>query len=66
MKQAKPPRSELGICCPQCGCRHFDTTHTEPLRDDRIRRRKTCRHCGRRIVTYELSVTAFQSERQSR
>ena len=30
-----PPR---GIECPQCGCRHFYTTHTEPLRDGRIRR----------------------------
>jgi transcriptional regulator NrdR family protein len=42
-----------GIECPRCGCRHFLTTNTEPLRDGRIRRRKTCRHCGRKIVTYE-------------
>ena len=53
MKSAATPRSERGIRCPQCGCRHFDTTHTEPLRDGRIRRRKTCRHCGRRVVTFE-------------
>jgi hypothetical protein len=46
-------KSPIGIPCPQCGCRHFYTTHTEPLRDGRIRRRKKCRHCGRRIVTYE-------------
>jgi transcriptional regulator NrdR family protein len=43
----------FGIVCPQCGCRHFYTTNTEPLRDGRIRRRKTCRHCGRRLVTFE-------------
>ena len=43
----------MGIECPQCGCRHFYTTHTEPLRDGRIRRRKECRHCGRKLVTYE-------------
>jgi transcriptional regulator NrdR family protein len=58
MKQAKPPRSELGISCPQCGCRHFQTTHTEPLRDGRIRRRKTCRHCGRKVVTHEASLSS--------
>ena len=53
MKAAPIPRSECGICCPKCGCRHFFTTHTEPLRDGRIRRRKTCRHCAKRLVTYE-------------
>lgn len=56
MKGAPIPRSERGICCPKCGCRHFDTTHTEPLRDGRIRRRKTCRHCGRRVVTQEAPL----------
>lgn len=55
MKNAKTPRAERGICCLSCGCRHFYTTHTEPLRDGRIRRRKLCRHCGRRIVTFEAS-----------
>lgn len=47
----KPGR---GIACPRCGCCHLRTTHTEPLRNGRIRRRKVCRHCGRRMVTYEL------------
>jgi len=50
-KAAEPPR---GIVCPRCGCCHFRTTHTEPLPSGRIRRRKVCRHCGRRMVTYEL------------
>ncbi|WP_443111049.1 NrdR family transcriptional regulator [Bremerella sp. P1] len=53
MNHKDPPEQPRGIECPQCGCRHFYTTHTEPLRDGRIRRRKSCRHCGRRIVTYE-------------
>ena len=53
MKRTPSDKSDVGIACPQCGCRHFYTTHTEPLRDGRIRRRKVCRHCGRRIVTYE-------------
>ena len=55
MKQAQPQSSERGIECPKCGCRHFYTTHTEPLWDGRIRRRKVCRHCGRKIVTYEAA-----------
>jgi len=53
MKPFQTPQPQRGICCPACGCRHFYTTHTEPLRDGRIRRRKACRHCGRRIVTFE-------------
>jgi len=53
MKQPAAKRVPRGIECPKCGCRHFYTTNTEPLRDGRIRRRKMCRHCGRRIVTYE-------------
>ncbi len=57
MNQPAPPRNQLGIECPQCGCRHFLTTHTEPLQDGRIRRRKTCRHCHRKIVTYEAPPT---------
>jgi DNA-directed RNA polymerase subunit RPC12/RpoP len=47
---------DRGISCPMCGCRHFYTTHTEPLRDGRVRRRKVCRYCGRKILTFE-SVT---------
>ena len=60
MRAPRPPRDQLGIRCLRCGCRHFKTTHTEPLRDDRIRRRKVCRHCGRRIVTFEVPVTTQQ------
>jgi transcriptional regulator NrdR family protein len=58
MKPAQTPQSQRGICCPQCGCRHFYTTHTEPLRDGRIRRRKICRHCGRKIVTFEVPLSS--------
>ena len=43
-----------GLICRGCGCRHFLTTHTEPLKDGRIRRRRECRHCGRRVITLEL------------
>lgn len=52
---ARPdPASEpLGLVCPKCGCRHFETTHTERRRNA-ILRRKTCRHCGRKVVSTEL------------
>ena len=58
MKRPSSDSTSRGIECPKCGCRHFYTTHTEPLRDGRIRRRKECRHCGRRIVTYEAPMAA--------
>lgn len=60
MKKPSPPKQPAGIECPQCGCRHFYTTHTEPLRDGRIRRRKFCRHCGRKLVTYEAPHAAIK------
>jgi transcriptional regulator NrdR family protein len=53
MKSDSEGPPNRGIECPNCGCRHFFTTHTEPLRDGRIRRRKVCRHCDRKMVTYE-------------
>lgn len=56
MKERQKTKDDRGITCPQCGCRHFYTTNTEPLRDGRIRRRKACRHCGRKIVTYEITL----------
>jgi ribosomal protein L33 len=58
MTATRPARDELGIRCPRCGCRHFYTTNTEPLRDGRIRRRKFCRHCGRKVVTFETILAA--------
>ncbi len=62
MKNTRPSRDDMGICCPRCGCRHFKTTNTEPLRDGRIRRRKTCRHCGRKLVTFEASPAPSKAD----
>ena len=42
-----------GVACPKCGCTHFITTNTERPMHGLTRRRKICRHCGRRVVTYE-------------
>jgi transcriptional regulator NrdR family protein len=60
MKNPPPAPQPVGIECPHCGCRHFYTTHTEPLHDGRIRRRKECRHCGRKLVTYEAPRAAMR------
>ena len=46
------PADERGIECPRCGCRHFYVVYTRP-RTGKIVRRKECRHCGHRIVTFE-------------
>jgi hypothetical protein len=42
----------LGLECPACGCRHFETVETRP-RPGMILRRKACRHCGHRVTTRE-------------
>jgi transcriptional regulator NrdR family protein len=60
MKRRDENDDNRGIRCPQCGCRHFYTTNTEPLRDGRVRRRKVCRYCGRKIVTFEGTITTFK------
>jgi transcriptional regulator NrdR family protein len=56
MKPGGGESDDRGISCPKCGCRHFYTTHTEPLRDGRVRRRKVCRYCGRKVLTFETTT----------
>ena len=45
-----------GIRCRSCGCGHFKVIYTRPRRDGTVMRRKECRHCGRRLVTWEKAV----------
>jgi transcriptional regulator NrdR family protein len=51
---------DRGLRCRLCGCRHFATTHTEPLHDGRIRRRKRCANCEQKIVTYEGTISTLR------
>ncbi|MBN2474854.1 MAG: hypothetical protein JXB62_09630 [Pirellulales bacterium] len=44
----------LGITCPCCGCRHLPVLYTRQLVRQTMRVRQ-CRHCGRRVKTYEKS-----------
>ena len=41
-----------GIRCPECGCGHFDVTHSWP-EAGRVKRRRVCRNCGRPTTTFE-------------
>jgi transcriptional regulator NrdR family protein len=52
----KERNGSRGIACPACGCRHFRVLYTRPALGDRLLRRRECRHCGRRVTTYEQSL----------
>ena len=58
MSEPDPPPAapQLGLICRQCGCGHFDTTSTRKLTGGRVMRRRACRHCQKRIVTYERAI----------
>ncbi len=50
---AHPDAKPKGLVCPSCGCRHFEVLYTRATPDGSIRRRRQCRHCGRRVTTTE-------------
>lgn len=50
MEEAKGQR---GLACRDCGCRQFHILYTRSVPGGRILRRRECRHCGRRVTTYE-------------
>jgi len=45
-----------GLECPRCGCHHFRVLYTRRAWGGRILRRRECRHCGRRVTTYEKAT----------
>jgi transcriptional regulator NrdR family protein len=53
-----------GISCPKCGCRHFNVLETRPTNNNRLRRRKECRHCGYRVTTHESLQTENEDEEE--
>ncbi len=56
MKAKPPPKQDAkpkGIVCPTCGCCHFEVVYTRATPTGTIRRRRQCRHCGRRVTTSE-------------
>lgn len=46
---------ERGLECPGCGCHHFYVIYTRK-REERIVRRRECRHCNRKILTVEKLI----------
>ena len=46
-------QENMGLECRQCGCKHFRVLYTRSAWGGRIKRRRECRHCGRRITTWE-------------
>ena len=51
--QTQPPQVRRGLECPRCGCGHFRVLYTRRALGGRMLRRRECRHCGRRMTTYE-------------
>jgi hypothetical protein len=44
---------QRGLVCRHCGCKHFRAIYTRPTWGGRIMRRRECRHCGKRMTTWE-------------
>lgn len=52
-KKWNPADSKRGIECRSCGCKHFRVIYTRPVSGGRLVRRRECRHCGKRMTTWE-------------
>jgi hypothetical protein len=55
MSDADGQRRRVGLCCPECGCRHLPAVYTRQSGKNRVRVRR-CRDCGLRIRTTEKIV----------
>ena len=51
--QQTGPKQDYGLECRDCGCKHFRVVYTRPYHGGQIMRRRECRHCGRRMTTWE-------------
>ena len=52
---AGPSGNARGLACRWCGCKHFRVVYTRPAMGGKIIRRRECRHCGKRMTTWEGS-----------
>ena len=52
-----PPDASYGLTCARCGCADLRVLNTRPS-PGRIVRYRQCRHCGRRVTTYEVLPSA--------
>ena len=53
-KQWPTPTSPQGLVCSRCGCADLRVRNTRRSHG-RIVRYRQCRHCGRRMTTYEVT-----------
>ena len=44
---------QRGLVCRWCGGKHFRVVYVRPTWGGRIMRRRECRHCGKRMTTWE-------------
>jgi len=51
-----PSGEQRGLECRNCGCKHFRVIYARPYRGGCLVRRRECRHCGRRITTWEKAI----------
>lgn len=54
LAEAREERSDKGLQCPRCHCRHFEVWRTVP-RPGGIRRERICRNCGKKVMTFEAT-----------
>lgn len=47
------PTEKRGLKCRHCGCKRFRVVYTRPAWSGKIMRRRECRHCGKRMTTWE-------------
>ena len=52
-KVVRKSEEQRGLVCAKCGCGHFRVIYTRASWGGRIIRRRECRHCGKRVTTYE-------------
>lgn len=60
--RTKSPTTSLprGLVCPRCACADLRVLNTRYARG-RIVRYRQCRHCGRRVTTYEVTPAGLAS-----
>ena len=47
-----------GLECRYCGCKHFRVIYTRRGWGGKLIRRRECRHCGKRMTTWEKPIGA--------
>ena len=52
----QPNDDHRGLECRACGCKHFRVIYTRAHRGGQLVRRRECRHCGRRMTTWERAI----------